>query len=209
MSNENTNFPNYTISNKGIQKGNLKKEEAFQKSLKIIESFNEELNKEKSNQKQRESAKRKSPQKIKKQEMRKKTITKIKITIAIITMAVGALAAKQFVKINQGKEALRIMGTDALPRDKYSINEGSNGYTVANIKTNQEATYGDYIAAVKENAIEKDIDPISVYLAVEDEVSKIAAKDAVGKEYTTKEIADRALEYIDSLEESQSKGKGR
>lgn len=165
-------------------------------------------NKKTNTEQARESAKKQSSQKRKKEEMRKKTITKFKIAIAIITMTAGALAANQFIKVNKGKESLRQIGNKAMPTDEYSINSGEYGFTVYDIKNNREATYGDYINAIRSNAIEQNLDEISVYLATEENLGKIAAQDVYGKKYTNEEITDAALAYLDSLEETEEKGRG-
>lgn len=155
----------------------------------------------------RETAKQKSPQKRKKKELRKKVIIRMKITVAILAMAAGGLAVKQFIKINKGKEALREIGHQAMPVDEYSISPGENGYTVMNVKTNHEATYGEYINAIRNNATDQNIDEIAVYIAVEESLGKTVAEDVYGKK-SNEEIAEAALAYLDSLEESQEKGRG-
>ena len=178
------------------------KEEAAAKALEIIQNFDQEgLDKTESPVKQ--NAKNQKLIKKKKKELRKKVVTRIAIVIGVLIMTVGGAFVK---KIVTGKEALRRAGADALPRNEYSISEGSNGYNVMNIKTNQPASYGDYIGAIKENAIENNIEPISVYLAVEDVTNGIVAKDAAGRDFSTLEIVDAALEYVDALNENKGKG---
>ena len=46
----------------------------------------------------------------------------------------------------------------------------------------------------------------SVYLAVEDVSNEIVAKDAAGRDFSTLEIIDAALEYVDSLNQNQGRG---
>lgn len=175
-------------------------EKSAEKVLEIINNFNEKETKETI---VKDSVEAKKSIKKKKKELRKKVVTRTLIAMGILIMTTGGGVAK---KIVTGKEALRKEGVEALPRGEYSIFDGSNGYKVVNLKTNQEASYDEYIIAVKQNAAEKGIEPISVYLAVENVSNEIVAKDATGRDFSTLEIIDAALEYVDSLNQNQGRG---
>ena len=122
-------------------------EKSAERVFEIINNFNQTEIKDSL---VKDSAKAKKGIKKKKQELRKKIVTRTMIVMGVLIMATGGAFAK---KVVTGKEALRKEGVEALPINEYSISEGSNGYTVVNLKTNQEASYGEYIGAVKQNAI--------------------------------------------------------